>query len=275
MVSKAAKRDLDLSCLFKNRQRRVCPRLARLSRKWIFAEHKKQENERLREQYDIQQLPTLVLVDSNGDLISKCEYLPLTSQEFAQRTCNLLEDYSHVKERLGTDMPLEVLKELYTKAKKLDNPQLKEMLLKIGMEKGKGVFFLLEKYAAMIQKGRIKTADLQAIRSQILQADPEDREKTRLQIAILDFQRRAESPIRNKDCKKTLRPLVSYLKKFGDKDKENQWRVQLMIAQHLFRKGQLQEAITHAEDAFHNAPDANKKDVEETLSYLKTLNSTP
>lgn len=240
----------------------------------IFEDQKKLENEHIRQRYDVQQLPMLILVDSNGELISKCGYLPLAPQEFAQRTCNLLNDYALVKDHGSSNISFEALKDLYLKAKKLDNSQLKDLLLKSGVQQGKGAFFLLEKYASMIQKGKIKTSDLRAIRSQILQADPEDCEKTRLKLALLDFQRRAEAPIKNKDTKKTLRPLMSYLKKFGTQDKENQWKVQLMIAQHLFRKGEVGEAIHHAETAFHSAPDENKKDVEPTLIYLKTLHSS-
>ncbi len=232
-----------------------------------------EENERIRNQFDVQELPTIMLLDTKGDLISKCSYLPLSSKEFAHRACELLEDYQLVKERveeeISPNVSQELLKDLYIKAKKLDNQKLKSALLEIGMQHGKGAFFLLEKYATLIQNDPEKSPEITSIRSRILESDPKDQEHSRLQLAIMDFHRKEESPVKQQDYKKTLKPLLSYLKDFGDKDSENRWKVQLMIAQYLFRKGKVEDAIQHAQASLDNAPEESKADVEQTLSYLK------
>lgn len=227
-----------------------------------------QESEALKEKYHIRQLPTLVLTSPQEEEIAKIGYLPLQAPEFAVHVRRILHGYQKlVKKMAQTDvlqMSVEELRHLYRESSTYQLGKYKETLLAAGLAKDPGSFFLLEKYSELI-KTQPKKA--KAVREEIETRDPKNKEGAHLQLAIFDFQARAEA---SDNVDKVLKPLKKYLKEFGSQDRENFWRVHMMIAQYLFHKHERKEdIIKHAQASINSAPEEVKGELTEFLTYMK------
>jgi len=228
----------------------------------------RQESEALKEKYHIRQLPTLVLVSPQEEEIAKVGYLPLKAPEFAIHIERILHGYQKLVKKMDQSdvlqMPVEELRHLYRESCTYHLAKYTEILLSAGLAKDPGSFFLLEKYSELI-KTQPKKA--KAVREEIETRDPENKEGAHLQLAIFDFQARAET---SDNIDKVLKPLKKYLKEFGLQDRENVWRVHMMIAQYLFHKHEKKEdVIKHAQASIESAPEEAKGELTEFLTYMK------
>lgn len=228
----------------------------------------RQESEALKEKYHIQQLPTLVLVSPEEEEITKVGYQPLQASEFAAHIERILHGYQKLVQKMNQtdvlEMSTEELRYLYRESCAYQLVKYKESLFLAGLAKDPGSFFLLEKYAQLI-KTQPKKA--KAVREEIEKRDKENKEGAHLQLAIFDFQERAES---SDNVDKVLKPLKKYIKEFGSKDHENVWRVHMMIAQYLFHKHEKkEEIIKHAQASIDLAPEETKAELTEFLAYMK------
>ena len=234
--------------------------------------------EKLKEQYRVCEVPTVVVIDAGGEEITKMGYTPLLPQEFASEMKKSSKGYGELKEKLERSdlatMSGEILKDLYLKARDLGCNQYKNQILEAGVTADKGSFFLLEKYTRFVEGGKKKDKQAIALREEILERDPKNAFGSHLRLALLDFQSNVSG------TKKTapdavVKPLTEYIAKFGKKDVENLWRVEMMIAQYLFSKNKAKEALKHAEASLYSAPEEHKPDVAQSVSYLKTHLANP
>lgn len=225
----------------------------------------------LKTRYGVEEFPTLVLVTPYQEEMFKVGYLPLAPKEFASRLKQMVGDYRELFGRVENETPLtlEELEALYIKARDLKSAHYKEKLMKAGLAKDSGTFFLLEKYGELVDAG--KKQEAADLREQIIDRDPKNLKGSQLRLAIFDFQTRALR-LKRKDSPFTVvKPLVEYVEKFGEKDKENLWKVQMMMAQYLFAKNEVKEALSQAEASYQSAPEASKKEIAETINYLQSL----
>lgn len=225
------------------------------------------ESERLKEKFNVQQLPTVVLASQKEEEIAKIGYLPLTPTEFASHVQRVLDSYKKLVSKIDeTDlnqMSIEDLRALYQEACFYNLAKFKERVLSIGLTRDPTPFFLLEKYIEVV-KSEPKKAKL--LRSQIDFKDPENKESSKFHLAVIDFNALAEI---SDDTQKVLKPLKKYLKEYGETDRKNCWRIQLMISQYLFHKQQdISKSIKAAKSALESAPEEKKAEILEFLNYI-------
>ncbi len=68
--------------------------------------------------------------------------------------------------------------------------------------------------------------------------------------------------------------LVDYISKFGAKDKENLWRLQMIISQVYFDKNNLDEALKYAESSYISAPSSAKAEISMAINSIRAQIST-
>jgi len=230
------------------------------------------EFQRLKEKYAVQVYPTLVLISPSQEEMFSVGYLPYTPEEFAEKFQEMIRDYNEISSKIDTgDLKLinsDELERLFTKARDLKCVQHTEKLMQVGLECDKGTFFLLEKYAELLEKGSKKEAA--PIREKIIGRDPKNLKGSQLRLAILDFEMRAQKLKRKESPLSAVKPLLEYIYKFGERDKENLWKIQMMMAQFLFTKNEVKEALGLANASYQSAPEEFKSEVAHTIDYLKS-----
>lgn|GEM_PF-660261 len=233
---------------------------------------RKTQNQGLRNRFAVQELPTIVLVDPSGDEIAKFGYLPLSAQEMAGQLRTAFKDYRQLKDVVGSPrliaLKAEELEKLYHKAKQLGREKEKKSLLEAGLKNEENSFFLMRQYEEMIEHNKIKDPSVQKLRRQIMSLDPSNHLGTHLQLAVAEFQVLSKKLKKKESPENALSPLVEYLKTYGPRDLENRWRVEMMIAQFLFSKDKVQDALCHAKLSYEVAPLEFKPEVAQSLEYI-------
>ncbi len=227
----------------------------------------------LKEKYHIQECPSLVLIEASGHEIAKLECHSLETNHYVARVKELLQDFDRVKKctekRQIKQLKVDELKSLYAKAGRLADHKFKENLLKQGLKTDPGAYFLLEKYGEILANRRFKSREVIKIRKKIVARDPQHYEAAQVKLAILDFGSLAHGVKKPKNSHTVIKPLVKYLKEFGMQDKENAWRLELMISQYLFGNNHIEEALEHAKQCLDVAPASQKTEIAHSVEYLQ------
>lgn len=227
-------------------------------------------DKQLAKKYHVTELPSMVIIDSHGEVVSKIAYLPLSAQDFTAYIKEVFFDFQLIKMSSSNHymkhMPFEQLKTLFQKVNRLENPHFKELILQEGLKKDKGAFFLVQQYMSLIEKEKIKDRKIQRLRKQILDRDPKNEHGTHLKIALIDFQ------VLSKKSKphKAIKPLLEYTQKFGKQDRDNVWKMEMMMAQFLFSHSLIKEALFHADLSLKEAPEKEKAEVSQSIEYFKS-----
>lgn len=231
-------------------------------------------NQTLKEKYLVKELPTLILLDPWEEQVAKLNYLPLDCADFAKHIHELIGDFKEMKLVLETSdltkLKGEELEVLYSKAKKLGCHRYIEAIINAGLTVDRGTYFLLEKYSNCLETGKIKEPQTEELRKTIIAKDPKNQTGAHLKLAMLDFQTLSNLPKKQEKPSGAVDPLLHYIKTFGKKDKENLWRIEMIIAQYLFSKGIVEKALHHANASYHSAPDAIKPEIAQSIDFLKT-----
>lgn len=239
---------------------------------WEIILGQEKEDLDILEKYHVVQSPQILLLDPQGKEFARLDYSPISADLYAQQILQLIDDFQQVCLSLQDpkkDIQENQCKELYLKAKQFSAPCFKQVLLEKGLKKEKGTFFHIEKYALMLDKYKLKNPDVVKMKKRVLSRDPDNALQTHFKIAVLDFQKRASS-LKVKDrCEKALIPLLNYMHRFREKDKENMWRIELMIAEFLFAKNILPAALTHAEESLKTVPLSDKPRVLQAISAIQ------
>jgi protein disulfide-isomerase len=227
----------------------------------------------LAKKYHLKEWPAMVVVDPQGELVAKFQYLPLSALELAAYIKEVFFDFQLIKMSINhhylKQIPFEQLKTLFQKALRLGNNHFKEVILEEGLKKDRGAFFLMQQYLSVIEKQKLKT--VQKLRKKILDRDPKNEYGTHLKIAVAEFQ------VLTKKVKphRAIKPLLEYTQKFGKQDKENIWKVEMMMAQFLFSQKLIREALFHASLSYDAAPDGEREGVSQSIEYFKSHSITP
>jgi len=237
----------------------------------------KGEKEQLKEKYSIQELPTLVLIDPDGEEMTKIGFMPFEAKEFAVYLIKLHEQFKEIKDCIENfnlkNCTFEELKDYYARADSFTNKDYREKILNVGLQIDEGSYFLLEKYAAFIKNGKIKDPEVLSLRKKITDSDPKNLDGVHLRLAMLDFQK-LSSHIRKRDKPAAaIEPLLMYLKEFGQNDLEHVWQIEMTIAKYLFSKGLIQPALEHAKESYKAAPEKIKRDIAQSIDYLEAQNN--
>lgn len=225
------------------------------------------QNQLLKTNYDVQGFPTIILLDPNLGLISRLGYLPIGGKNYADHLRKIIDQFTALQQEFEGTPTAKTLEELYYISKELGCPYWEEKIFQRGLKTDPGPFFLLERYCKLVDEGKIDSEEAREIRMEIESRDPRNLKGSLFRLAILEFQARsAEDGL---DPELAVAPLLKYLEHYGRKDKENGWRVEMMIAQFLFTRGLPQKALKHARACFKIAPDAVRKDISDSIAYIR------
>lgn len=228
----------------------------------------------LREKFHVKEVPSLILIDPSQREISRMGYLPLSHIGVATYLEDILVRYQHLQEVLEhsdlSTFKTEELEACYLQAKNLGCLSYRDLLLQMGLKKDKGIFFLVEKYTQLLEERKGRGSERKALRDEILNRDPQNKKGGHFSLALLEFQSRVNGYRKKNDPKEVIKPLVSYLRKFGKEDSKNIWRVEMMIAEFLFSKNCISEALSHAKASYDAAPEEVKPQIIPSLEYLQS-----
>ena len=229
------------------------------------------QNETLKNRFLVQQTPTLVLLDTQERVIAHICYVPEDGGQFANDLLRLLEQDAHLVKGLASlDQYLNPsaaeLISIYKTAQELGREAAQEQLLEAGL-KSKDPYFFLEKYRLLVEKGEKEEAPARALREKLAFLDPKNIRGTHFTLALIDFQdlsQKKQSP------ESAVAPLVAYIERFGSKDSQNLWRIEMMIAQHYMEADLKDKALQHAEKALQAAPDRMHDEIVHSLDYIRS-----
>ena len=233
------------------------------------------QNQQLRDRYNINSYPTLLVVDAEGKKVGTTGYRQGGGRRFAQHLLSMVDSFSKqqdtIQELAGHDLSFDELKDLYVKAKKLGHHEDSRKILQQGLKKDKENFFVTEQYRYLVEEGEMHEKNTLRLRSQLLSLrDAKQLRKAHHDIAVIDFQALHHQMKRDHAHPAVaVAPLEDYLERYGNSDKENAWRMNMTISQVYMEQGHLQEALKYAENAKSNAPNSVKGDINKAISFIQ------
>jgi protein disulfide-isomerase len=225
----------------------------------------------LREKYHVQVCPQILLLDPRGKEFARMEYLPLDAMGYAAEIHCLIENFQELCRVLEKEDALfeeQKWQDLYAKAQKFSAPYFKQIILERGLQQEKGTFFHVEKFAALLEKYKPKDPQVQKLKKQLLDLDPDNAQGTHFKVAVLEYKKTLSRLKKFDRMQKPLKPLLQFVSKFGKTDQENLWKAELMIAEYLFTKNSVAEALKHARASYLAAPGDAKQQIAETIAYM-------
>lgn len=239
---------------------------------WEIVLEKEPQDHAMRQKYRIEECPQILLLDPKGKEFARLPIASMSASEYGDEIIHLIDGFQRMC--FSLEQKLDIFDELYWKdlyliAKKLSVPCYKQVILEMGLTHEQGNFFHLEKFESMLLKHKLKSPQIQKMKRELLARDPENLLGTHYKIAVLEFNK-CIAGLKPKDrYEKALKPLLQYVHRFGNKDPENLWRAEWMIAEFLFAKHSFPLALEHAEASYHAAPESIKPKMSETLSFIK------
>lgn len=232
------------------------------------------QNKDLQKKYDVRSFPTIILLDSrNQQQIGVTGYRPGGAKQYAMHLLKMVNDFSSYNDKMqhldkqkitGAD-----LKQLYEKAKELELKNDSNRLVQIGLESDQKPYFLIEKYHLLAKQGNIRHQEAAAVRQQLVQADPDNHLMLQYQMAVIEFESYSEEAEKDKYSPElTVAPLLKYIEKFGQQDKENLWRLQMIISQVFLDNNKLPQALEYARLSYLSAPAAVQPEIATAIKNI-------
>lgn len=220
-----------------------------------------EQNYLLKEEFQVKSFPLLVLVDEGVHEITRLGFSAETSAEYGRHLVALLKRYREIKHAIDRKKGISFieLQERYFEARELGSSYLIEKILALGLKQDKEGFFHLESYSKAIGEER------QELRRKILSLNKDNKHSIALRLAILDYQE-----LQKKQSNRALEPLLEYAKSVGSEGNQEDWRVHMLISQHLALEGHVDEAIEHAEFSLKLAPEDHRNDIKRSIKLLST-----
>lgn len=199
----------------------------------------------LKEKYSVTAFPTILLLSQEGEEVSRLIYQGESIEEVHHFLLHTYENarrmqYEYTKASLLSE-DVEGWERLYHKALHYGTKSLQEKILEKGVAIDQGVFFPLEKYAALVAAGKKESPEAATLKEKILKRDPDNQERAHLRLALLDFQSSdGQNP------KEAVAPLDAYIKQFGREDQENLERLHLLISDYFNHYHEEPGKMSHA-----------------------------
>lgn len=232
----------------------------------------KEQNKQLLSRFNIRSYPTVIVLDGRTQhSMGITGYRAGGPRQYASHLQRIVSDYASYKQQMGSlstqKVPSDNLKRLYEKANELDLDDDINRIVKAGMVSDNDFFFKLERYRYLAEEGAIHDPEAVALRQQLLAADSDNSRKAQYQIAVIEFEEYSEE--NNYSPEKAVAPLVSYIEKFGNRDKENVWRLQMIISQVYLDHNKFLEALKYAQSSYDSAPAAVQPEIALTISNMR------
>jgi protein disulfide-isomerase len=224
----------------------------------------KQQNKQLQTKFNIRSFPSVILFDQKQQQqIGSTGYRPGGPRAYAAHLLKMVDDYQNYTQKMQKLSKLSSeeqkdsgidLKQLYEKSRALGLANDLNRLIKWGCNSDQKPYFQLEHYRLLAEEGLIHSPEATALRQKILAEDPNNELKSHYQVAIIEFEAFSEDGKDLLNPDQTVAPLVSYLEKFGKQDKENLWRLNMIISQVYLDQNKLAQALRYAQSCYDNAP---------------------
>lgn len=237
----------------------------------------KNQNEELKRQHGVRGFPTVVLLDEKQQKITSTGYQTGGGSKYAEYLLKVLTDYATYQKNQGhatanQSTPQE-LEDLYQQAKQLGQIDDLDQIITLGSQSNEPSFFLLERYLKLVEEGLAETKEASDVRERLLAEDPENKLANHRRLAVIDFQRLAEDleVDQTADAWAACKPLLDYIKQWGEQDKDHIWRLQMTVAQTLLNRKHVEEALDYAKNSHEMAPVAMKGTIKEAITEIEKI----
>lgn len=226
------------------------------------------QNKELQKRYGVNGFPTVVILDSNQNKIGTTGYRAGGGKQYADHLSDIVNKFkgyqSDVQNLNNQPLSGADLVRLYEKGSELGLQKDKAKILAAGAQSDMKHFFLMEQYRVLASQQRLHTYEATLLRDQLFALDPDNKEFTHYQIAVIDF----ESSF--KDSGPNAAPLLDYINQFGSSDKEHLWRLHMIVSQFFLDNNKLQDALNHAQAAHQSAPLSARVDIASVIENIET-----
>lgn len=231
------------------------------------------QNKQLMKRFDIRSFPSVVLLESSHQQqIGITGYRPGGPRQYAAHLNKIVADYGMYNQKMqnvgSQQLSGAELKQLYEKAKELNLDNDAQQIILTGINSDQKEYFLLERYRTMADEGMIHSEEAAALRQQLLASDPNNEHKFHFEIAIIDFEAYSEEK-ENYTPEHAVAPLVDYVEKFGKQDKENLWRLDMIISQVYLDKNKLAQALNFAQSSYESAPASVRPEIAMAIKHIQ------
>lgn len=236
----------------------------------------KAQNKALKQKYSIQGFPTLIILDSKQQQVGTTGYRPGGGKAYADHLLNMVKQYTSYQETLenldsGRPLAGAELKSLYQKAHEFHRDNDANRILHIGLLSDEHQFFQLERYRLLAKEGLVHDTEALALKQQLLASDPLNENKIHFQVAVIDFEAASEEMKKEQfSANVAVQPLLSYIEKFGAQDKENLWRLEMIVSQVFLDSKNYPESLKHAQASFNAAPDHMQTDINVAIEDVRS-----
>lgn len=240
------------------------------------------QNKSLQKKYDIRSFPTIVILDSDQQKqIGVTGYRPGGGKQYAAHLFKMVSDYSGYKQKAMSLDKQKLsgmeLKKLYEKSKELNLDNDTAQIMRLGLKSDQESYFLIERYRFLAEEGQIHSKEASSIKRRIHELDPKNENQTQYQVAVIEFESNCEEM--EKDhyaCEKAVLPLLDYIERFGADDKDNMWRLHMIISQVFLDKNKLGEALKHAKASYETAPSTVQPEIATAIKNIQSqISRTP
>lgn len=216
-------------------------------------------NLNLKRRFQIDEYPVLLLLDSKEREITRIGYLPENGDQLAEELLHIVAQDTELCAGLNS-LPHEenALRHLYELSQSLGRIEASQSILEAGLT-AEIPFFQLEQYRLCVEEGK----EAAVLREKLLKSEDY---QVHFTLTLIDFQARANTL---RDPREVIRPLENYLERFGERDQENRWRIEMMIAQFYLDADEWKTALKHAETAYQSAPGSMRGEIENSLHYIR------
>jgi len=239
-----------------------------------------EQNKQLKKRYDIRSFPTIVIIDPQEQQIGTTGYRAGGPGQYSAHLDKLIGNYSNYKQKVQNlqeqKLGGEELKKLYQKSKELDLGNDSYHIIKLGVESDEKIFFLTEQYRFLAEEGLIHSPEAIELKKQLFALDPQNEKHLHYDLAVIEFEASCEEMQKdNYSSDLAVAPLVHYINKFGSKDKDNLWRLEMIISQVYLDKNHLNDALKHAEAARIAAPTAVQNEIASAVASIQSQILSP
>lgn len=144
---------------------------------WILSTNRTKDLTKIEERYAIENVPSILLLDPQGKEFARLDYDASSVSVILEKMQGLIEDFHEICRSLDKGLmhcDEAQLQILYNKSMCLSLPYFKQLILHQGIQKEKGTFFHLEKYALLLGKKKLKDLEVVKFKKKILARDPKN-----------------------------------------------------------------------------------------------------
>lgn len=236
----------------------------------------KAQNKQLQQKYNVRSYPTLLVIDpKNNQQIGTTGYRPGGGKAFSDYLLKMVNDYSSYQQKMGAleneNYSGSQLKQLYEQAIKLQLANDASKIADRGIVSNESLFFLTEKYRLLANDGLIHTEEAKDLKKRALDTDSANKNHAAYTIALIDFETYSDQMEKEHYSPEfVIAPLNDYISKFGNVDKDNLWRLKIIISQVYLDNNQMNQALQYAQESYESAPNSAKPEISLAIKNISS-----